>query len=156
MDNTCRVVLHRFDLNGKPLWKSPTVVSSVTYSRIASTFASDGHGGLILVWQPYENFTHDNIYAPRIDATGKTLWGANGITVCDALSKEDEIAIVGDGNGGVVVAWKDDRDIFPDIYAQRIGADGNMVPHLLVVAGEAGDVNIVFSDQADIYLYRIR
>jgi hypothetical protein len=32
--------------------------------------------------------------------------------------------MIRDGKGGVVVVWRDDRDVFPDIYAQRIGADG--------------------------------
>ena len=46
------------------------------------------------------------------------------MTVCDAPGKEQEVSMIRDGKGGTVVVWQDDRDVFPDIYAQRIGADG--------------------------------
>ena len=33
-------------------------------------------------------------------------------------------SIASDGRGGVVAVWRDERDVFSDLYAQRIGADG--------------------------------
>ncbi len=58
---------------------------------------------------------------------GTKTWIDNGTAVCTAINHQDRIRICSDGAGGAIVAWKDDREIIPELYAQRIGADGTMM-----------------------------
>jgi hypothetical protein len=52
-------------------------------------------------------------------------WLEKGIFVCDYFNAQMTARVVSDGAGGVIVAWRDYRNINYDIYAQRIDAYGN-------------------------------
>ena len=54
-------------------------------------------------------------------------WVDNGVPLCAALGAQDLPVAVSDGLGGVIIAWRDDRTVNGDIYAQRIDADGNIL-----------------------------
>ena len=86
----------------------------------------DGKGGIIVVWQIYENFINDQLYAQRISPDGKKLWQDAGVPVCTADGIQKNAAIVYDGEGGIIVVWRDERDIYGDLYMQRIHADGTL------------------------------
>ena len=125
-DDGRHITAHRFDRSGKPIWRSPTVVAAFSGNQVFPFAASDGQGGLLVVWQEYDqrNFISDNIYVQRIDSDGRIRWTENGMTICDAPILEQSISFIDDGRGGIVAVWQDDRDIYPDLYAQRISADG--------------------------------
>ena len=81
--------------------------------------------GLIIAWQIYENFINDNLYAQRIDPYGRKLWAIEGVKVCDAPGIQKNASIASDGNGGIIAVWSDERDVYSDLYAQRVGAFGD-------------------------------
>jgi len=54
-------------------------------------------------------------------------WVEDGIAVCTMNGVQDLPVLVTDGSGGAIVAWRDERVINTDIYAQRIDADGNIL-----------------------------
>jgi len=83
-----------------------------------------GGGGIIIVWQLYDNFINDDLYAQRIDRTGKKRWDENGVTICNAPGIQKSASIVSDGHGGIVAVWRDERDVYSDLYTQRIGEGG--------------------------------
>ena len=86
---------------------------------------SDGQGGLIVVWQIYENFINDDFYAQRIDPAGNKVWEANGMCLFAMQKVFKKITLLRRvGRGGLVAIWRDERDVFSDLYAQRIDADG--------------------------------
>ena len=60
-------MVHRIGMDGKHLWQAPTVVSPMEGLQGEPRAVSDGQGGLIVVWQIYENFINDDFYAQRID-----------------------------------------------------------------------------------------
>jgi len=84
--------------------------------------APDGSGGAIIVWEDFRG-PDANIYAQRIDENGVAQWGQNGVGVCNVPFNQFLPVIVGDGDGGAIIAWEDYRDPAPNIYAVRI--DGN-------------------------------
>ena len=118
------IMVYRLDMNGKPLWKGPIRVSPQEGMKGEPRVVSDGKGGIIVVWQIYDNFINDNLYAQRIDRRGNRLWGENGVPICTATGIQKNASIASDGHGGVVAVWRDERDIYSDLYAQRISADG--------------------------------
>ncbi len=55
-------------------------------------------------------------------------WIANGTAICTEDGAKGNIQICSDGAGGAILAWEDRRGgIYYDIYAQRIGANGNVL-----------------------------
>ena len=54
-------------------------------------------------------------------------WLENGVAICTANGVQDTPVIISDFSGGAIVAWRDDRVINTDIYAQRVDALGNVL-----------------------------
>ena len=85
--------------------------------------ASDGAGGVFVVWEDMRGGDYD-LYAQHIDAAGELLWTADGVPVCTAASEQRSPAVAADGAGGVWIAWRDYRSGDYDIYGQRLDAAG--------------------------------
>ena len=47
-------------------------------------FRLDTNGGLIIVWQIYENFINNEFYAQRINRDGNKGWDEAGVSLCNA------------------------------------------------------------------------
>jgi hypothetical protein len=102
-------------------------------------------------------------------------WIEDGIAVCTMSGVQDLPVVVSDGSGGAIIAWRDDRVINTDIYAQRIDADGNVLwpgtampvctapnsqSYPQIIQDGAGGAIIAWQDPrggavADIYIQRI-
>ena len=81
-------------------------------------------GSAIVAWQDDRGATTD-IYAQKVSAAGIIQWTANGAPVCLAVGPQTVPAIAGDGAGGAIVFWQDDRGgNTGDIYGQRLNASG--------------------------------
>lgn len=80
---------------------------------------SDGVDGVIISWWDKRDFYAD-IYAQRIDASGKILWTDAGAAVCTADGRQQDPHPVNSGVGSAIIVWWDMRRIDADIYVQRI------------------------------------
>ena len=120
------IMARRIGMDGKYRWKQPTLVSPMEGLQGEPRPISDGQGGLIVVWQVYENFINDDFYAQRINPAGNKVWEINGVSICDAEGVQKHAAITSDGRGGAIAVWRDERDVFSDLYAQRIDAGGTL------------------------------
>ncbi len=109
------------------------------------------------------------------DAMAVTLWQANGTIICNNDSSDvQDIQVCCDGAGGAIFVWEDNRDDGGDIYAQKIGASGNILwgangtavckatgtqSYSTICCDAAGGAIIVWQDDrtgtADIYAQRI-
>lgn len=121
------IMAYRISNEGEPFWDSPLMITPEEGIQGVHRVVPDSEGGIIVVWQVYENFINDQLYAQRISPDGSKLWKEDGIPICTADGIQKNPAIVDDGVGGAIVVWRDERDIYSDIYAQRINADGTIV-----------------------------
>lgn len=126
----------------------------------APTMVSDEASGAFLFWldKPYHQ-AESVIRAQHVDAQGNYLWGENGQQM--ACGKVGKPYAVGDGDGGVVIAWgdSDSRNI------TRLGLDGGTIWTLedltswsvlgMVEDGSGGAI-LLLSDRSDrIYTQRV-
>jgi hypothetical protein len=88
---------------------------------------ADGEGGAIAAWQ-VGNWGDADVYAQRVYADGTVAWTENGVALCLAPGGQINPVLRGDGAGGAIVAWQDERtgESDPRVYAQRIYADGTV------------------------------
>lgn len=103
--------------NGTPLVVLPT-------TQEFPGIASNGGGGGIVVWRDSRNGATSDIYAQSIDAAGTVSWAFDGLAVCTASGTQSSPDVLEDGASGAVVAWRDDRNGTGDVYAQRVGPQG--------------------------------
>jgi len=89
---------------------------------------SDGLGGAIIAWMDSRYNNTQDIYAQRIDANGKLLWDAAGVSVCvDDNVLQEDVTVIPDGSGGVILTWEDWRNGNQDIYTQHLDTSGKPV-----------------------------
>ena len=97
-----------------------------TLSGYFPQLVSDGLGGVIITWQDYPNgyFGSSNIYAQAVDSTGTLKWSPGSVAISVISNDQINPQIVPDGQGGVIIAWQDNRNGNDDIYAQAIDSNG--------------------------------
>ncbi len=59
-------------------------------------------------------------------APARAGWVTDGVPLCTASGAQSSACSATDGAGGAIVAWVDGRSGTPDIYAQRVRADGTV------------------------------
>lgn len=120
------IMAYRLNFGGEPVWDAPLLITPADGMQGEPRVVSDGVGGITVVWQIYENFINDQFYAQRITADGQKLWKDEGVPICTADGIQKHAEIVNDGDEGIVVVWRDERDIFGDLYMQRVRSDGTL------------------------------
>ncbi len=121
------IMAYRLSFDAKPLWEAPRLISPAEGMQGEPRVIADGEGGFIVLWQVYENFINDQLYAQRIAPDGRKLWEDAGVPICTAQGIQKHASVVNDGEGGFIVVWRDERDVYSDLYMQRIRADGTPV-----------------------------
>lgn len=123
------IFAQRVDGSGAILWGGAGVdICTIRGDQKNPVITSDGAGGAIIVWHDNRSGSQSDVYAQRVDASGIVQWPANGVVLCAAkgilAAGAERLAIASDGAGGAIAAWRDTRDDYGDIYAQRVDALG--------------------------------
>jgi len=109
-----RSILAHVDARGEILWQE-----SISYAEFLS-MASDSSGGVIMVLLAIGG----PISIQRANSDGRLLWGEDGVGIPAAAGRLD---LVGDGSGGAVVVWQDDRGTNTSINGQMINSEGQLL-----------------------------
>ena len=125
--DTWHIMAYRLSFDAEPLWEAPRLVTPVEGMQGEPRVVADGAGGFIVLWQIYENFINDQLYAQRIAPDGRKLWAESGVPLCVAPGIQKHASLADDGEGGFIVVWQDARDVYSDLYMQRLRADGSLV-----------------------------
>jgi hypothetical protein len=111
-------------------WPGPTLglpVCTAAGTQAYQMAISDGAGGMFVAWSD-TRFVLSDIYVQHVSASGAVLWHADGILGCGAANRQSQPVLASDGEGGIVIAWRDYRnEADGDIYAQRINAAGTLL-----------------------------
>ncbi len=132
------IVLQKFDANGKPQWASNTLVNlGIIFSEnnadymVSDLHASDS-GSVIVSFSRDTGFRSNRyLYANKISAAGKLLWGASHVHVWDggSLQLGNYPSFIPDGNGGAVFAWYSSSPSL-EVHVQHLNASGvELFPH---------------------------
>ncbi|HEU4365653.1 MAG TPA: T9SS type A sorting domain-containing protein [Candidatus Krumholzibacteria bacterium] len=138
------IYAQRIGSGGVPLWTyNGLPVCTVSGSQERIDIASDGGNGAVIVWEDHRAGINPDLYARALDGYGTSAWQFDGVPLCDANFDQQFPAIAADGNGGVVVAWSDQRAGPIDLYAQRAelryGYWGRPEPTIASAADNPGD-----------------
>lgn len=121
------VYAQRIGSDGNILW--PIDGIKVTPSNVWSytnSMCSDGNGGAFITWHAVVD--SNSLCVQHINASGTLMWDSSGVIICSTtLSQQIIPKIAGDGNGGAIIVWGDDRNggsSAAGVYAQRVNAAG--------------------------------
>ena len=126
------VVLQRLNASGHPLWGKGIVLSESGYNYSVADLHAAGNGSVIVSWTRDHGFRTDRgIYANKLSAQGKLLWGKGHVKVLDSGSLQLGAYpyFVPDGKGGAVFSW---YTSIPSLqcFAQHVLANGHEAfPH---------------------------
>ncbi len=127
------IVLQKFDANGHSLWPWSSTVNHgiIIGEHKANLQVSDLHGSddgsVIVSFSRDTGFrTNRYLYANKISASGRLLWGAGHVHVWDggSLQLGNYPSFIPDGAGGAVFAWYSSSPSLQS-YVQHINADGS-------------------------------
>ncbi|MDD3641963.1 MAG: FlgD immunoglobulin-like domain containing protein, partial [Candidatus Krumholzibacteria bacterium] len=79
--------------------------------------------GAVVAWRD-ERGGNVDLYAQRIDVSNNRYWATDGIAICSYVGTQAIEDIAEDGAGNLVFVWFDTRDIYNDLYAQKVDGDG--------------------------------
>jgi hypothetical protein len=110
-----------------------TTVCSVVGEQSAPVILSDGAGGAFIAWTDSRNpSTELDVFVQHVLASGLAdpNWPANGTAVTTAPKSQTSPSLVGDGVGGILIAWVDTRSGNPgsDIFATHVFGSGVVDP----------------------------
>ncbi len=127
----------RISSSGALQWTGKGVQVDTTAASIQSTpaLASDGDGGVVLVWRRLSDKGNMEVYAQRINAGGAGQWQKNGVpidmTVTDLGQDKFNPVIISDGAEGAIISWASFRETTNPpserIYAHRVTAAGSVL-----------------------------
>jgi hypothetical protein len=121
------VYIQHLNQSGTALWTPDGVPACTTaYNQTDPALASDGLGGVIVVWQDGRKGTEWDIWGQSYGPSGNAQWATwNGRELIDASGDQLRPLITPEGTGGVFMAWLDDRGADRDIYGQRFDNSAN-------------------------------
>lgn len=134
---------------GAPLWDSAGVAMNSWASRASPVLAPAPDGGVFVAWLTGDASGNALVLAQSLSAAGAPRWGGAPVEVCrlNPAWSMWGLGIVGDGQGGLLATWADERNRFAtgaDVFAQRVGAGGTLdagpLPHPAALALAAGPV----------------
>lgn len=120
----------RVGSDGSLPWTTDGVpVCTATLTQYAPRITPDGMGSVVIAWYDLRDSATNStdIYAQRMTISGGRMWGSWGRAVVTMDSYQESVVLTGDGNGGAVMAWIDNRVDSYDgttIYAQAMSGDG--------------------------------
>jgi hypothetical protein len=120
------IYAQRLNADGQIQWKAGGVpVCNAPKAQQDFDIIPDGNGGAIIAWQDYRNSTTAcDVYTQRINSKGQTLWTKDGVAVSKEVGNQAYPNLVGDGSGGVIISWHNERIDSGDIFAQHLDTDG--------------------------------
>ena len=105
------VYAQKIDADGVTQWADNGIgICTNTYYQDYPRLVPDGSGGAMIVWADDRNSNWD-IYVQSISSDGLMGpgWFTGGLPVCDEAGTQFYPAIIRDGLGGTIIAWRDDR-----------------------------------------------
>jgi hypothetical protein len=121
------IYAQRVNVSGSPVWAANgAAVCNASNDQVSPAITADDIGGALISWSDGRTPANGtDVYAQRVSGAGASAWAANGVVLCDTLGNQETPAVVYDGEGGVIVAWRDFRPgTNSDVYSQHVDGGG--------------------------------
>jgi hypothetical protein len=124
------ITAQRIDANGNLLWgPNGAMICNAANVQDHPAIVPDGEQGAIIAWEDFRNEAMSQIYAQRVNASGKRLWtngtDSNGVLMTDTThGGQAKISISPTSVHGAILTWNDDTN---NVYIQKVDSAGNLL-----------------------------
>ncbi|MBU8922837.1 MAG: T9SS type A sorting domain-containing protein [Bacteroidales bacterium] len=109
--------------SGSSAWGTDGVaICSATGDQHFPVICRYGDNSMVVAWRD-ERGADTDIYAQLYGFYGTVAWTADGEAICTAYRDQYVCDMVEDGLGNLILTWMDRRDVYSDIYVQKIDPD---------------------------------
>jgi len=118
----------KINRDGIPLWQERGIpVADVTGAQEKISVAVTPKSEIISAWQDRRNGNYD-LYAQKLTSDGILTWGKDGRPICNAIGAviHQNVAMIDNGLGELILVFEDARSGYLNIYAQKINRAGNL------------------------------
>lgn len=108
----------------------PSTLTSLNAYNTSPLIVSVNDGNYVIAYKSTRSGQgYSNVFVQRIDKFGNRLWERDGVAVAPNAAAQDNIKLVHDGFGGVIVVWEDSREGLGNkkIYMQRVNVKGEVM-----------------------------
>jgi hypothetical protein len=133
------IYAQKLDNSGSIAWEEngvPVVLEDESQKYI--TMAEDDDGYIYFAWRDARGADYD-IYCQRLSPEGEMLFSREGLLVCNAREDQTGVLLVGDGQGGAIIAWSDKRMMstlsYGDIFGIHLDEQGQIADPFWVANG---------------------
>lgn len=112
--------------SGTKLWGNAGIsVATAEFAQIGQRTASDGNGGVYIVWDDLRNGNspNDDIYAQHLSSSGEALWTEGGKAIC-TMPNQQSGGLVKFSGDNVFINWMDNRNGSIGLYYQVLNSAG--------------------------------
>jgi hypothetical protein len=95
-----------------------------TYNRWNPALWGNEGGGVWVGWEDFGNLANYQIQVNHLNEGGSSVWPSGELTAAPALGDQGKMTLTGNGNGGVWMAWIDNRLSDIALYVQEIDGAG--------------------------------
>lgn len=134
------IYAQRLDGSGTPQWTANGVeVCGATGNQVTPQITTDGANGAWIAWtDPRAGAGNTHYYTQRVSSAGAPQYLADGLPVCVAGNSRSALTLAPDNAGGVMLAWRDNRNGLAELFVQYVTSAGAiqwMVDGLSIVSG---------------------
>jgi len=139
--------LHLFDLEGRRVEDQPTPVSSPEARNVEDARIVSNGATLFVAWSDRRNGDSD-VYGRTVDpkASLEKRLGPERRLNTDTASSAQIKPIVAGAGARAVIAWQDDRDVQPHVYARLVGWPGGFASDEFLVPAALPESKVPASD----------
>ncbi|MFA5113192.1 MAG: hypothetical protein WC529_02715 [Candidatus Margulisiibacteriota bacterium] len=124
------IYAQKISSGGTLLWgRDGLPLAKIKADQINPCLIPDGAGGAIVAWEDQRNPNAPRIFAQRLSGNGAKVWEKGSAPVTKIEARQSKPEIIGDGAGGAIICWEDERDALSikDIFAQRLSPKGELL-----------------------------
>ncbi len=141
------IVVQKFDRRGRIMWNRGGVKAvAVKSQQFGQHIISDGAGGVILAWvDSRTDSTYADIYAQRIDKNGNLIWNPSGLEAAVNYNTPKSYLSLLSSDGGAIIIFKNRRNGFNKIYAQKIFSSGSLISQMSRLSAQVENDSVEIS-----------
>jgi hypothetical protein len=118
------VTVQHLDPAGNPtIGGNGTLIGAAPLDQLLPVMIPDGSGGALVGWLDHRASDAD-VYAQRLDMNDVPQWAMNGAPVYLSPGAQQIEGMIGDGSGGVLVAYAQKIGANYDLFARRFDPSG--------------------------------
>lgn len=114
----------KVDPQGNQVWNVPLTIDAKAGAQSNPALIETSDGNCVVAWRDTHASLTGEVYLQKLDFSGTLYWPAGGIRVTNNEDSEEQLMLVADELGGVILTWYQRTAVTEKLYAQSYSGSG--------------------------------